>query len=86
MVFYPPLQRTLTYLGLPSTFYPYLFRTTRKSMPGHLEDHWANGGHIRGLFWIRPLTPIGQLAQELILVWETTEAEEWIDILDWIPF
>lgn len=63
-----------------------LITDNRKSMPGHLEAHWAAGGHIWGLFWIRPLTPIGQLAQELVLVWETTEAEEWIDILDWIPF
>ncbi len=63
-----------------------LITDNRKSMPGHLEAHWAKGGHIWGLFWIRPLTPIGQLAQELILVWETTEAEEWINILDWIPF
>jgi hypothetical protein len=27
-----------------------------------------------------------KLAEELIMIWETTEAEEWIDIVDWIPF
>lgn len=58
----------------------------RKSMPEHLESHWEEGGRIWGLFWVRPKTPIGQLAQTLFLVWETTEAEEWIDKLDWIPF
>ena len=26
------------------------------------------------------------LAQEIALIWETTEAEEWIDTMDWIPF
>jgi hypothetical protein len=48
--------------------------------------HWVSGGHIWGVLWVRPKTPIGQLAQELMLIWEATEAEEWIDRLDWIPF
>ena len=62
-----------------------LITDNRKSMPGHLQSHWALGGRIWGLFWVRPRTPMGRLAQELMLVWETTEAEEWIDKLDWIP-
>lgn len=78
-----PDPDVLRYLEL---FQGILVTDNRKSMPGHLEAHWASGGHIWGLFWVRPRTPIGQLAQDLILVWETTEAEEWIDILDWIPF
>jgi len=41
---------------------------------------------LLGLFWIRPATSIGRLAEELHLIWETSEAEEWIDGLDWIPF
>jgi hypothetical protein len=63
-----------------------LVTDNRRSMPEHLEEHWAEGRHIWGLFWVRPKVPIGQLAQHLFLVWETTEAEEWIDSLDWIPF
>jgi hypothetical protein len=63
-----------------------LVTDNRNSMPGHLEDHWKMGGHIWGLFWVRPGTTVGHLAEELLLIWETSEAEEWIDILDWIPF
>ena len=63
-----------------------LITDNRKSMPGHLESHWASGGRIWGLFWVRPQTQIGQLAQALVLVWEATEAEEWIERVDWIPF
>ena len=55
-------------------------------MPGHLEDHWNAGGHIWGLFWLRPGVTVGLWAEELFLVWETSEAEEWIDRLEWIPF
>lgn len=55
-------------------------------MPEHLDAHWQNGGHIWGLFWVRRLTPIGRLAQEIHLVWEASEAEEWLDHLAWLPF
>jgi hypothetical protein len=27
-----------------------------------------------------------KLAEELITIWETSEAEEWINVVDWIPF
>jgi hypothetical protein len=29
---------------------------------------------------------MGKLAEELIVIWETSEAEEWINVVDWIPF
>jgi hypothetical protein len=29
---------------------------------------------------------MGKLAEELTLIWETSEAEEWINVIDWIPF
>jgi hypothetical protein len=63
-----------------------LVTSNRKSMPTHIEAHWAAGGHLWGVLWVRPGTPVGRLAQELYLVWEASEAEEWVDRLDWIPF
>jgi Domain of unknown function (DUF5615) len=62
-----------------------LITDNRKSMPAHLEAHWAKGGVIWGLFWLRPKATIKELAEDLILIWETTEAEEWKDRLVWIP-
>lgn len=32
-----------------------LVTDNRKSIPGHLEEHWAAGGHIWGLLWLRPV-------------------------------
>ncbi|EAZ91738.1 hypothetical protein [Crocosphaera chwakensis] len=55
-------------------------------MPDHLEDYWQNNQKIWGLFWVCPMTKIGELAKELIMIWETSEAEEWINVVDWIPF
>ncbi|ELS03037.1 hypothetical protein Xen7305DRAFT_00027550 [Xenococcus sp. PCC 7305] len=62
-----------------------LLTDNRKSMPQHLEAHWACGGFIWGLFWLRPKASLRELAENIILIWETTEAEEWKDQLIWIP-
>jgi hypothetical protein len=63
-----------------------LVTDNRKSMPAHLESHWQEGRHTWGLFWVRPKTQFGQVAETLFLVWEASEAEEYIDKLNWIPF
>jgi hypothetical protein len=63
-----------------------LVTANRVSMPAHLEAHWAAGGHLWGFLWIRPGTSLGRLAQELYLIWEASNAEEWADWVDWIPF
>ena len=63
-----------------------LVTDNRRSMPAHLELHWQQGRQIWGLLWVRPNTSIGQLAQALQLIWSASEAEEWINQLDWIPF
>ena len=62
-----------------------LLTDNRKSMPEHLEAHWADNGFIWGLFWLRPKATIRELAEDIVLIWETTDAEEWKDKLIWIP-
>lgn len=73
----------LQYLGLSQRL---LVTDNRASMPKHLEEHWQNNQQIWGLFWISSTTTIGKIAEELIMIWETSEAEEWINVVDWIPF
>ena len=73
----------LQYLGLSQRL---LVTDNRTSMPKHLEEYWQNNQQMWGLFWVRPQTTIGKLAEELIMIWETSEAEEWINVVDWIPF
>jgi hypothetical protein len=62
-----------------------LVTDNRKSMPEHLETHWIQNGYIWGLFWLRPKASIKELAEDIILIWETTEAQEWKNQLIWIP-
>jgi hypothetical protein len=63
-----------------------LITDNRKSMPQHLQEHWQNHHQIWGLFWVKNNTSISELADSIYLLWESSEAEEWINIVDWIPF
>ncbi len=72
----------LRYLDLAQRL---LVTDNRTSMPAHLQIHWADGGHLWGVVWVRPRTSVGKLAQELFLIWEASEAHEWIDRLEWVP-
>lgn len=63
-----------------------LVTDNRTSMPAHLQSHWAADGHLWGVLWVRPRTSVGRLAQELYLIWDASEAHEWIDRLEWVPF
>lgn len=73
----------LNYLALSGRA---LVTSNRRSMRAHVEAHWAEGGYLTGVFWVRPRTPLLRLAQELAMIWEASEAEEWLDRLEWIPF
>ena len=73
----------LIYLGISQRL---LITDNRTSMPEHLKDYWQTAQKMWGLLWVRPTTTMGKLAEELILIWETSQAEEWINVIDWIPF
>ncbi|MBM3237296.1 hypothetical protein FJZ31_13465 [Candidatus Poribacteria bacterium] len=63
-----------------------LITKNRASMPTHVAAHLASGWHHWGVFRVRPMVTIGQLADEIRLIWEASEAEEWIDQMLWLPF
>ena len=62
-----------------------LVTRNRRSMWQHLEDHWQNGGHVWGVFWVRRSASLGKLIKELLLIWGASEAKEWLDQLRDIP-
>lgn len=63
-----------------------LITNNRKSMPSHIADHFAAGHHHWGIFTVRDDEPaIGPLASSIHLIWGASDAEEHIDILDWLP-
>lgn len=62
-----------------------LVTADRRTMPGHVDAHVKAGGRVWGVVWVRTGTPISVIARELALIWAATEAEEWLDVLEWIP-
>lgn len=56
----------------------------RISMPAHITAH-AAGGHHWGIFFIKPAATVAQVAEDLFLIWDAGEAEEWVDQFDWLP-
>ena len=62
-----------------------LVTNNRKSMPGHITDLWATDGHHWGVFTTSKDLSVGEIAADLILLWEAATAEEYRDREEWIP-
>jgi hypothetical protein len=62
-----------------------LVTENRSTMPGHLADHIAAGRHVPGIFWIRPGVGISRIIEELSLIWSASSAEEYQDVVLFIP-
>ncbi len=63
-----------------------LVTDNRATMPNHAYAHLASGGHHWGILEVRPKTSAKELIDVLCLIWEASDAEEWIDQIQWIPF
>ncbi len=61
-----------------------LITDNRKSMPGHLADHANAGRHHWGIFVISKHASYKQVADLLSLYWEASDADEWIDRVEWL--
>lgn len=62
-----------------------LVTENRSTMPNHISEYLALGHHFPGIFWVRPGTTLGQIIEELFLIWLSTEAEEFHDCGLYIP-
>jgi hypothetical protein len=54
-------------------------------MPGFLWDHLANGGHLPGMFAIRPGSRLRDVLDWLILAADAGDDDQWLDRLVFIP-
>lgn len=62
-----------------------LVTNNRKSMPGHLAVLHAEGRHHWGIFEVRDENAIGEIIDELLLIWGATDVSEHLDRVRWIP-
>lgn len=64
-----------------------LVTDNRSTIPAHLNEFFRQGQQSHwGVLWIRPDAGLGAIASDLHLIWLASEAEEWLDRTDWIPF
>ena len=57
----------------------------RRTMPRHLRDHLEAGGHIPGIFLLRRHYSVGQLLEDLLLIWAAGRPEEYRDRIEYLP-
>lgn len=58
----------------------------RRTMPDHFAAHLAAGDHSPGVFVIRRNAVLSAAIDDLVLILEVTDAEEWIDRLEYLPY
>lgn len=55
------------------------------TMERHAKDRLSLGKAMPGLFLIRQKVPIGRAIEEIVVVAECTEHEEWDGIIQYLP-
>jgi hypothetical protein len=62
-----------------------LVTNNRRSMPVHLADHLGQNRHIPGILVLRAKAGLGNFLEDLILIAEVDEQEEFRDRIIYIP-
>jgi hypothetical protein len=62
-----------------------LVTNNRKSMPAHLLDHIDQGHHIPGIITLNIEMSIGETLEELLLIAELGESNDFQDRIEYLP-
>src|SRR5438105_11722115 len=57
-----------------------------RTMPAPARQRLANDQIMRGLFLVHQDAPIRPVMDDLILIWAASEAEEWLGLIEFLPF
>jgi Domain of unknown function (DUF5615) len=63
-----------------------LVTNNRRSMPVHLKEHLAKGRHLPGILALRKDASFGRVLEDLVLVAEAADEDEFRDRIDYIPW
>ncbi len=55
------------------------------TMPAHFRSFRDAGRDCAGVFLIPQSLDVGTAIDELVLIWEASEASEWENRLEWLP-
>ena len=56
------------------------------TMPAHFQAFLNAGKRSSGVFMIHQTLDVGTAIEELLLIWIASEASEWDNRLEWLPF
>ena len=62
-----------------------LVSRNRRTMPRHLQEHLKAGGHVPGIFLLRRRYSLGQILDDLILIWEAGRPDEYRNRIEYLP-
>ena len=62
-----------------------LVTNNRSSMPGHLREHLATGHHIPAVFILARRLTLGEIRDELVLIWGAARPGEYLDQIVNLP-
>ncbi len=62
-----------------------LVTNNRASMPAYLRNHLNGSRHVPGIFVLRKRASLGELADDLALICEASQAEEYEDRMVYLP-
>ena len=57
-----------------------------RTMPRHVRDRLSVGMHMPGVFIVDDLASIGTVVEDLLLIIECSQQEEWLDRIVYLPF
>ncbi len=62
-----------------------LVTANRRTIPGHARAHYAEGHHVPGILFLRRGATLGQIIEQLYLLWAASDAQEYVDRLLYLP-
>lgn len=62
-----------------------LVSRNRRTLSQHLRQHLADGGHVPGILLLGRRSSIGQILEDLVLIWEEARPEEYRDQVEYLP-
>jgi hypothetical protein len=62
-----------------------LVTANRRTIPEHLRTHYAAGHRIPGILLLRRGASMGEIIEQLYLLWAASDAKEYVDKLLYLP-
>ncbi len=62
-----------------------LVTNNRRSMPRHLQEHMANGRHIPGILVVSEQMTMGEIIEDLLLIWMAAPVGAFQDQIVYLP-